>query len=64
MAVKGNVLYVDNAVDLVALDITNLNDIRVLKRVRDVFTANNISPDGVEFYPNNNNLIVGWKKRK
>lgn len=37
MAVKDNVLYVDNAVDLVALDISDPKQITVLKRVKDAY---------------------------
>jgi hypothetical protein len=37
MAVKGNVLYADNATDLVALDISNPQRVQVLNRVRTCF---------------------------
>lgn len=39
MAVKSNVLYVDNAVDLVAIDISDFNDIKVAKRLRNTIPA-------------------------
>ena len=37
MAAKGNVLYADSFVDLLAIDISNVNDVKILKRVEDVF---------------------------
>jgi hypothetical protein len=46
MAVKYNVLYADNAVDLVALKLNeNLNGIEVVKRIHHVFPEP-VSPDG------------------
>ena len=38
LAVNDNILYADNYVDLLAFDLSNLNDIRLVKRVEDVFT--------------------------
>ncbi len=38
MAVNGDILYADNYVDLLAFDISNINDIKLVKRVEDVFT--------------------------
>ncbi len=38
LAVNGNILYADNYVDLLAFDLSNINDIQLLKRVEDVFT--------------------------
>lgn len=37
MAAKGNVLYADSYIDLLAIDISNVNDVKILKRVEDVF---------------------------
>ena len=37
MAVKGNILYADNYIDLLALDISNTNDVRLVKRLEGVF---------------------------
>ena len=37
MAVKGNILYADNYVDLLALDISNTNDVKLVKRLEGVF---------------------------
>ena len=38
LAVNSNILYADNYVDLLAFDISNLNNIQLIKRVEDVFT--------------------------
>jgi len=40
IAIKGEILYADNAVDLIAIDITNINDIKVVKRIENVFPFN------------------------
>ena len=38
MAINSNILYADNYVDLLAFDLTNIQNIRLVKRVEDVFT--------------------------
>jgi hypothetical protein len=61
MAVKGNILYLDNAVDLVSFD---LESKQVTKRLRDVFPEP-ISPDGFVYYGYYNRsagyILVEWK---
>lgn len=37
MAAKGNILYADNYADLLAIDISNLSDIKIAKRIEGVF---------------------------
>ena len=37
LAVKNNLLYADNSVDLVVIDIANIDNIKVINRVREVF---------------------------
>jgi hypothetical protein len=39
MAMKGDILYADNATDLVALDISNPHGVRISKRIENAFTA-------------------------
>ena len=63
MAVKGNILYLDNAVDLVSFD---LNSKQVTSRIRNVFPEP-LPPDELSFfsYPNNRPegyVLVEWKK--
>ena len=65
VATKGNVLYADNAVDLVAIDISNLPTLRVLKRLEESFPeANQVRPpDGGKFdYDASKGYIVDWIK--
>ena len=62
MAVKGNILYLDNAVDLVSFD---LDSKQVTKRIRNVFSEP-LPPDDLAFYNLNNRpegyILVEWKK--
>ncbi len=65
VATKGNVMYADNAVDLVAIDISNLPEIKVLKRLEESFPEANLvrPPDGGEFeYNPRKGYIVSWTK--
>ena len=60
MSVKGTILYMDNAVDLIAFDLSSK---QVSKRIRDVFPEP-ISPDN-EYYSRGNRedfILVGWKE--
>ncbi|MDR1763071.1 MAG: hypothetical protein LBR64_03845 [Dysgonamonadaceae bacterium] len=63
MAVKGDVLYLDNSVDLVAFD---LNTRQVTERIKNIFPEP-ISPEKIYYMngkrPTQNSVIVGWKKR-
>jgi len=61
MAVKGTILYMDNAVDLVAFD---LSSNQLSKRIRNVFPEP-VSPDNERYYyPANRDdfILVGWKE--
>lgn len=66
MAIRGNYMYVDNFTDLVTLDITDLNNVTVTKRIADVYHI------GSTFYPSNYNgyfecvdeskgFVIGWE---
>lgn len=61
MAVKEDILYLDNATDLVAFD---LNTKQVTKRIKEVFPEP-LPPNNI-YYPCHdrpeNTVIVGWKK--
>lgn len=69
MAVKENILYVDNSVDLLAIVLTpNLSNIKIAKRIRDVF-PDLLPPDNLFLAPAyqkenrpENTVIVGWEK--
>lgn len=69
IAVKGNVLYADNAVDLVSVDITDLDNVKEINRVKNVFPE--LYHPELRYIPNQfraenrpeNTVIVNWKKR-
>jgi hypothetical protein len=65
IAVKGNVLYADNAVDLLALDISNPTDVKLLKRIENAFPNQAFPPHtGVSFECADpaRGVVVGWEK--
>lgn len=62
MAVKNNILYVDNATDLVALDINAPTAPVVTKRIEEIFPINTVSPDGFSYNLSNDKIIVGWTR--
>lgn len=41
MAVQGNILYADSYIDLLAIDISNVNNVRIVKRLERAFPAYN-----------------------
>lgn len=68
-AVKNNMLYVDNAVDLVAINIQDINNIQTTKRVKDALPAP-LSPDNL---PSElltlqdapaDAIVVGWEPKQ
>ncbi|MFP4088742.1 MAG: hypothetical protein ACLFUB_05980 [Cyclobacteriaceae bacterium] len=66
MAVKGNIIYADNAVDLIALDMSDLSDIKVVKRVKNAFPVL-LPPDLGELPQAYQNLeedmiIIEWRQ--
>lgn len=69
MAVKNNILYADNAVDLIALKTSNgFASVQVTERIRGIFPEPE-SPDGywgtslVSKYRPVNGIVVAWKKK-
>lgn len=64
MAVKDQVLYVDNSVDLVALDISDPRKVTVLKRVKDAYPYPSYPQQrGVQFECANpeKGIVVRWE---
>jgi len=63
MAVKGNIIYIDNSVDLVSFDLSNKE---VTKRIRNVFPEP-LPPEDFITYNYFNRpegyILVEWKKR-
>lgn len=68
IAVDRNMLYADNAVDLVAIDISSLENINVTKRIKNVFPE--LTPPEYEYIPSayntenrpENTIIIEWEK--
>ncbi|WP_128547291.1 LVIVD repeat-containing protein [Larkinella soli] len=60
MAVRNNVLYADSYMDLVALDISNPQGVRELKRIQDVFPNGQF--DGGWWSPNQQQQIINDQK--
>ncbi len=64
MAVKGNILYLDNAVDLVSFDLDNKS---VTKRIRNVFPEP-IPPEDFYYFMSTDRpkgyVVVEWKKHQ
>ena len=64
MAIKGDVLYVDSYVDMVALSLTNLSNIKELKRIKNTFPYT--LPPYDEEYPlakieQEKGVVIGWE---
>jgi len=57
IAMKGNVLYADNYMDLVAVDLTNPSQAQLLKRVENLFPTYGTNPD------NANEMLVGYESK-
>ncbi|MBN4051264.1 hypothetical protein JYU16_00460 [bacterium AH-315-M05] len=67
ITIKENILYVDNYIDLVAIDLSNINDCKVTKRINDVFPYS--IPEYDYSYPlaqidETIGIVVGWKIEK
>ena len=66
ISIKNNYLYADSSVDLVVFDISNINDIKFVERLEDVFSvydyqipieAQDVNWNSFDF---DNQIIVGW----
>lgn len=65
MSVKGNILYVDNVTDLVAVDISDPQAIQVKSRVENVFPVKKFPEEtGVQFecVDDSKGIVIGWEK--
>ncbi len=63
LAIRDNILYADSYVDLVALDISNLDDIREVRRIQNVFPymipdCENGVVEGVDM---DKGIVTAWK---
>jgi len=67
IAIKGNILYADSYIDVVALDVSDLTDIREVSRVKDVLPYSIPAYD--ENYPladidEEKGVVTGWEIKK
>jgi hypothetical protein len=64
IAVKGNTLYVDNAIDLIAIDVSDPSSVKVTSRHENVFPPLPPPEDAYNikgYPPSDNEVIIGWK---
>ncbi len=66
IAIKGNILYADNVTDLVAIDISDLDEIKVTKRIKDLYSqTDQLYPEAYEGYFECVNtelgMVIGWE---
>lgn len=67
IAVNGDILYVDNYTDLVAIDISDLHNVKEVSRVEDLYTRESKAfPEGYSGYfecvEENKGFVVGWEE--
>lgn len=67
IAISGNILYADNYTDLVAIDISDLNNVRVVNRVENLYTRESKAfPEGYSGYfecvDEGKGFVVGWEE--
>nr|WP_239000331.1 hypothetical protein [Hyunsoonleella ulvae] len=70
ISVKNNYLYADSATDLVVFDISNINDVKQVERLEDVFEIYNYQiPEEAKFsdfegFNYETQVIVGWNLKQ
>lgn len=65
LAIKDSILYTDNIVDLVALNVANPRNVRLVKRIENAFPYTAYPPmQNVRFEcpDSDKGLVVGWEK--
>ena len=58
MSVKGDIMYADSYMDMVAIDITDLSNIKIVDRIENIFT--NFNQNTNEFYDPELGVIIDW----
>lgn len=69
VAIKGDILYADNAVDLVALDIHKFPEVTLTQRIKNTFSE--LTPPNQDYIPYeystgvrpDNTIIVAWEEK-
>ncbi len=64
MAIRGNILFADSFIDLVAIDITNIKKPVEISRIRNIFPE--VVPEGDKWFPyalvdKSRGVITGWE---
>ena len=64
MAIKGNILFADSFIDLVAIDISDINNPMEIGRIENIFPE--VVPEGDKWYPyamvdKSEGVIIDWK---
>ena len=62
MSIKGDIMYADSYMDMVAIDISNLKSIEIVDRIENIFT--NFNQSTTEFYDPQRGVIVDWTEVK
>lgn len=67
IAVKENILYADSYVDMVAIDVSDINNMKEIKRVKDVFPYT-VPPAGNEYrlaeVDKEKGVVIDWEVKK
>jgi len=68
IAIKQNVLYTNNGNDLVAIDISDMNNAQESKRIEDIFPVQTtLTPPGSDVYfecvDESKGIVIGWQKQ-
>src|SRR5512133_1015369 len=63
MAIRDNILYADSYVDLVAIDISNLDDIKEISRINDAFPymVPECGEGVIDYVDPTKGVVTGWK---
>ncbi len=65
IAIRGDILYADNAGDLVSINISKPTEAKLIDRQKDVFESQNFPPASnvrFECVDNTKGIVVGWQK--
>ena len=61
LAVKGNILYADSYIDLLAIDILDKSNIKIVKRLEGIFSVYNRMGSGID---PEKGIITSWKEKE
>lgn len=68
MAIKGNILYADSYIDLVAIDISNIAKPKEVHRIEDIFPYITPAPENEDYriaaVDKEKGVVVGWEIKK